>query len=529
MHTKISQKTRHWQGMASTYLLVAAWLYANISSLELLLKSFIQASSFNQVAIGFAIALVLVQVVRHRQEIENFASLHVSTTPVLRPYPLVLVLGSALSAIALQWLADIEYIGLLLFALGTYGLWGLFVAPKPWYKGLPVAILVACILPFSSPVSSGLGLPARIFTARAVEQMLSAWHVAAISSQDIIVLENGIAHVDSPCSGLKSLWTGTLFLLAVTWLEGRLLGARWLLVWATNLVLLISVNTVRVLLLVALVYVLKQPEIGAVLHLPLGLLGFICTCALTWAMLQRVPKRSDFRLRDTAEHPESIAAPAKQPKSIKSNQQLNHPKSILLVVFIIALALIAQLRPPPEKPLSIAALQWPQQIASDRISLTAAERGSFDNDRTATPEKRRFVFGNLSGSILLVSSTSWGTHHAPELCLVGNGFKVDRIERKQLAPDVLARWLSLQDGKLSATYWLQSSQQTTDDFFSRIWIDITRRQKTWVLVSVLFDSSYRSDNPEIGAFATTIHDVINHSFREANRGSGKNFSTFNHS
>ena len=45
----------------------------------------------------------------------------------------------------------------------------------------------------------------------------------------IIVLENGVAQVDVPCSGLKSLGTGTLFLLAATSMEDRKLGGRWLL------------------------------------------------------------------------------------------------------------------------------------------------------------------------------------------------------------------------------------------------------------------------------------------------------------
>lgn len=498
MRTKISQDTRRTQGMVSTCLLVSAWLYANISSLELLFESFIQASSFNLMLIGLAIALLLVQVVRDRVETRN-ASRQVSGTPVLRPYPLLLMVGSGVSAIALQWFVNIPHIALLLFALGTYGLCGLFLAPDLWRKSLPVAILIACILPFSSQVTSGLGLPARILTAHAVEQMLSAWQVAAISSQDIIVLENGVAHVDLPCSGLKSLWTGTLFLLAVTWLECRLVGVRWLLVWASNLFFMVSANTVRVLLLVVITHVLKQPQIATLLHVPLGLLGFICACAITWAMLQWVPKHSDFRFW-------------LPPLDTGGSQ---NGKSILLVAFVIALALIAQLRPPQEEPLSIASLHWPSQMVSERIPLTEGEQRTFDNYLTAAPEKLRFVLGNLSGSMLLVSSTSWGTHHSPELCLLLNGLKVDQIERKHLTPNVLARWLSLQDGKLSATYWLQSSQQTTDDFFSRVWSDITHRQKTWVLVSILFDSSYSPEEAEIRAFATTIHDVIDRSFQQA--------------
>jgi exosortase O len=417
----------------------------------------------------------------------------------MRTLPLLLMLGSTVCALALQWLIDIEQIRVIFFALGTYGLCGLFLQPDIWRKGLPTAALIAAILPFCAQFGTGLGFPVRVLTARVVEQMLSVWHIAAVSSYDIIVLENGIAHVDLPCSGLRSLWTGTLFLLAVTWLEGRQIEIRWLLVCGASLFLLVLSNIVRVLILVLITNVLQQPTSAQMLHLPLGLLGFICACGLTWVMLQTVPKHSS-----PAPTAPERAPPA--PPAIKLQA--------LLLVFIITLALIPQPHHPQEKPLSIASLNWPQQMVSERVPLTVAEQRFFDNTSAIVPEKRRFGLGELSGSILLVSSTSWASYHPPELCFVGSGLKVDRTQRKWLTPNVLARWLSLRDGKLSATYWFQSPEQTTDDFLSRLWSQVTRRQKNWVMVSVLFDSSKNPDSPKIRAFATTIHDVIDHSLNE---------------
>lgn len=491
MHASIRPDTPGWKGMVSTCLLVVAWLYVNIRSLEWLFQSFKQASHFNLMLISLALAVLLVQAVRQRRR------LVMSTTLMLRPYPLLLMLGSAVTAIALQWIVDIEQITVILFALGTYGLCGLFLQPSVWRLGLPAAALVACILPFCTQFGTGLGFPVRVLTARAVEQMLSAWHIAAVSSYDIIVLENGIAHVDLPCSGLRSLWTGTLFLLATTWLENRQIGTRWLLVYVSSLFLQVVANIVRVLVLVVITHVLKETIYAQMLHVPLGLLGFTCACGLTWAMLQSVPKHSSL--------------PPYLPTSLPSYSSASSSAQALLLVFVIALALIAQLRHPQKEPLSIASLRWPSQIVSERVSLTEAEQSFFDNTSTAVPEKRRFILGELSGSILLVPGTSWNSYHPPELCFVGSGLKVDRTERKWLTPNVIARWLSLQNGKLSATYWFQSPGQTTDDFLSRLWSQVTRRQKTWVMVSVLFDSSKSPDNPEIRAFATTIHDAIHHS------------------
>ncbi len=139
----------------------------------------------------------------------------------------------------------------------------------------------------------GLGYPARILTAHVVEMILAKFHIAALSSEDIIVLDTGIARVDLPCSGLKSLWVGTLLLLGATWIEGRRIGAGWLLVSITNLALLVLANIGRILTLVIVAIVLKQPTIAEILHIPLGVMGFVAVCFTTWGLLQRVPRYSD--------------------------------------------------------------------------------------------------------------------------------------------------------------------------------------------------------------------------------------------
>jgi exosortase O len=147
-------------------------------------------------------------------------------------------------------------------------------------------------------------------------------------------------------------------------------------------------------------------------------------------------------------------------------------------------------------------------MASEPVPLTQAEQRFFDNSANPIVQKQRFVLGNLSGSILTVTTASWHAHHPPELCFVGNGLKVERMERKHLTPEVQARWLSLQEGKLSAAYWFQSPKQTTDDFLSRIWSYLIYKNKTWVLVSILFDNSYTPESTEIQAFTATVHKAI---------------------
>ncbi len=486
-------------GRVSFYLLFAAWLYANISSLQWLFESLRQISLLNLVAIGCIAIAFLVRVVssRRRAGWETYAYL-LTNTPVLRLYPLLLMVGSAISAIALRWWLDIEQLTILLFLLGTYGLFGLVIAPAIWRKGFPLVSLIACLIAFSSQVGIGLGLPTRVLTAHAVEHLLSSWQIAAISSYDIIILENGIAQVDLPCSGLKSLGTGTLFLFAATWLESRKIGIRWLLVCLTNCFLLLCTNTIRVLLLVLITYVLKQPQFAQILHIPLGLMGLGCACGLSWLMLQTVPKQEETRK-------------VRQPEELeKLSSSTSIPAQALLLAFILALAPINQLyHPPIASPISLSGLQWPEQMVAEPIKLSPSEQRFFSNNPKIASEKIRFELGNMSGSILVVANTTWRTYHPPEVCLLGTGLKVEQMEPKRLTSDVKARWLSLSKGKYSATYWFQSPTETTDDFLSRLWSEVTHHQKNWVLISVLFDGAMNPESSEIQKFTTLVHDAIN--------------------
>ena len=126
MRASIRPDTFAWKGMVSTCLLVATWLCVNIPSLQWLFHSFKQASHFNLILISKRDRRLAGASIRnHRVEIY--------TTLTLRPYPLLLMLGAAVSAIALQWLVDIEQITVILFVLGTYGLCGLFIQPTIWH------------------------------------------------------------------------------------------------------------------------------------------------------------------------------------------------------------------------------------------------------------------------------------------------------------------------------------------------------------------------------------------------------------
>ena len=477
------------QHQIQALLLISAWLLGNVWTYQWFIETLSAGKYLNLILLTIVCIALAVNLIQN-----NFFSSQ-SFELRFRTQPFLLMIGGEIGAIILKWSLNIPQLTLLCFILGSYGLIGLFVSTSAWRKGLTLAVVCACVVPFLVAFNSGLGFPVRVITAHAVAQALSDFHLSAVSSHDIIVMENGVAQVDLPRSGMKSLWTGTVFFLGATWLESRQLGWRWLLVAIANLLFLITANIVRVFILVAAIEVLQQQQIADVIHLPLGIVGFIVASIFTWILLQKVPQTNSEL---------AIA------KFGGQRSDRFHPNWIIIVV--IALGIIGQFQPFSGDRIALGAIDLPAAIATESLALTPAEANFFDNPANPVVQKLRFKSGELGGSMLLVASDTWQSHHPPELCFMGNGFKVDSMDSTVIDDSINARWLSLQDGKLSAAYWFQSQDSTTDDFVMRIWDHLAQRHKTWVLVSVLFDDAESPDNLAIKNFSSTIYQTIDRNY-----------------
>jgi exosortase O len=477
---------------AGTIVLLLSWLLLNRMTLGWLVQTVQDLSLFNQVILLAGVALLLIQGVRQRQQF------HFSAVPVFRWSPLLLLLGSAISMLAAEWLLMLDQLPIVFALLGTYGLLGLFLESAVWRKGLPLGAAIALILPFGVQYSTGLGFPARILTAHLVEFLLKIWHVAALSSEDIIVLDTGIAQVDLPCSGLKSLWAGTLFLLAATWLERRRFGLRWLAVFVVNLALLAIANVARVLTLVLVAHVWHQPAIADILHVPMGVITFVAACGVTLFLLRWVPRSGAAAQSDRAQ------------ANVPSNAKL----PFLLAVCLLAFTLMPH-PPAPAAPPDVTKLQWAIAAQTQTIPLTPTEQTFFANYPGVVVHKQRFAYQGLTGSVLLVSSPSLQVHHAPELCLISSGFSLDRMAPQQFAAGLLARWLSLNDGQQTAVYWFQAPHQTTGDFLTRFWQEASRHESSWTLVSILLDQFHQPDEPTLQVLVTDIYRSLGQILQKA--------------
>jgi exosortase O len=474
--------------VAGTAAIVGSWLYFNHVPLQWLATSILDVSPFNGVMLVAGLLLLAFLGWRYRRSIE--------LAPGLNRLPLVLMLGCGAGSIATQWLVSLTQLPVGLFLLGSYGLLGLWLAPSVWRRGLPVGIAIACLLPFGVQFSTGVGAPARILTAHIVEWILHQWQISAISAGDVIVLDTGVAYVDLPCSGLKSMWTGTLFLLAATWLEGRQIGLRWLVIGLINLGLLAIVNTGRVLILTLLVHVFHQSAWAEILHVPLGLIGFVMASLLTWGLLRLVPNKA-------------AQSKASERQQIDRVAGLNWRSLVGLAGLLLVLANVPM--PQPDRAVAamdLSRLQWAESMQTQTLALNAYERKFFASYPGVTTRKQHFQYGDLTGTSVIVASPTWQAHHAPELCLTAIGHKIEPVIQRVITPEVTARWLSLDDGKLSAIYWFQSATRTTDDFMSRFWDDVFRRESRWTMVSAVFDRSDSPDAPTVKAFIKQTYDAI---------------------
>ena len=430
----------------------------------------------NQIVLVAVLALVILQVRK--------GSLHPrpDTLPHLYPPAIILALGGAILFLLGERYLDINTLSATLFGLASYGLLGLWVNPPIWRAGLPAALLLVGALPFGEHMDTFIGYPLRIATARLISQGLATVGVPNLGVDTILIFENGISQVDSPCSGIKSLWTGALFLLAATWIERRPLNRRWLLEALTFFGLLLVANLFRVALLVLIGQIAGWRLMAQMLHVPLGVIGFVAACGaalvmLRWAGSQAIASDND--------PPEEAPASLAQPTWLGPT----------LVLGLFGLALLYT--PHPQTAAAATPITWtfPQELYASNWPLTQRQLDwltSAGTEGSVVASRWRFEFEELRGSMLFVTSNTWRAQHRPERCFTVYGLEIQQSLPIMAGEDFPLRWLILGQGNnqamYSAAYWLQSSDRITEDYAARIWDDLNPQPQPWVLVTVLFDS-----------------------------------------
>lgn len=415
--------------------------------------------------------------------------------PRLYLLPLLLALGGSFGYLIVERVLDINTLSAVLFGAASYGLLGLYLTPSSWRQGLPAALLLIGVLPFAEHMQTFLGFPMRIVTAELVRQVFAWVGITSAGVDTILVLENGVAQIDSPCSGVKSLWTGAMFLLAATWLDRRVVNARWLVVALLFAALLFASNLLRVAALVVSAHVLNLPVLAEMLHVPLGVLGFIGACAAAVVLLRHCHAAPvHFILDDkTAPAPARYLAP------------------VLLSGIVIMGIFYA---PRPQTGLTHHAPAWnfPAALQITPLPLKPDESAWLTRDGAESAARFRFTYQGISGVMILVPSKTWRAHHSPERCFQVYGLTTDESHAQLLAENFPVRAVTLRDPKssarLNAAYWFQSRTRTTDDYGTRIWADTAGTPERWVLVSILFDAPVQANDARVTALYQALHRAI---------------------
>jgi exosortase O len=461
----------------------------------------------NQLVLVGVIVLIAVQMRKGRLRPRFDAA------PQLSCPALILALGGSALYLIVERFLDVNTISASLFGLASYGLLSLWMQPQRWRQGLPAALLLIGTLPFGEHMQTFIGYPMRILTAAIVRDGLAAAGVSSIGIDTILVLENGVSQVDLPCSGVKSLWTGMLFLIAATWIERRPLNIRWLLTALVFASLLFTANLARVGVLVVVGQMAGWRLVAEMLHVPLGVLGFVAACAAATALL-RLQRPIAQDAWDAHEFCPTGA------QGLPPSDALPEPARPVWLAPVLAVAILAMAlayTPRPQTGLAQPPPTWEfaAGLITEPVPLKPDEIEWMTRDGAESADRRRFEWRGITGSMILVTSMTWRAHHRPERCFEVYGLSLEDSRTHLVNPDFPLRFVSLGNGDghvlLSATYWFQSADRTTDDYATRIWADLAPERERWVLVTILFDGVHDPHAADIQAFYIALHDTVAHS------------------
>lgn len=342
-----------------------------------------------------------------------------------------------------------------------------------WQKGLLMAALAALAIPFALVPGTGAGFYLRLMTADAAAGLLALLGHASLGAHDVLIFDNGIAQVDLPCSGLKSLFTGTGFFLALSLIWRRNVSVKWCVAYGVFIALLLTANTVRVTLLIWISEIMQARDLAETVHTPLGLVLFVLVCIAGIVMLRVSPA---------------------YPAANVVKPRMDKPYTWVFSAFaILGLGLVAMNKPAPITENQIA-IMLPSGIESERVSLTPTERRFFAARERTDARKWMFSYKGLSGSMLVVRSSAANGLHAPEVCLLGNGISVQSMESRPITlGSGTYRWLTVDEGRRNALYWMQNGDVITDDFRTRLTKYAFENRREWTMVTLLLDPRHNAD------------------------------------
>ena len=329
-------------------------------------------------------------------------------------------------------------------------------------------MLVALVLPFGVATYSGLGFVLRVFSTDVAAQFLQLLGYSFLSAHDVLIFENSVAQVDAPCSGLKSIFTGSAFFLAASMVLRREVSRRWIAIFGAFLFLVLAANIFRIVLLVVVAQGLNQPDFAAQLHVPLGLVLFMGCCIAAMALLAPLPMRSL--------------------KSESTAIDVSRHGPVGFVFVPVAMAVLSILAMPFRGPaVQALPIDAPPGMSLTAQDLTVAEKQFYATQPGTAARKWRFQTSDFGGALLVVRSSAVTGMHAPEVCFSANGYVVHDMSTILMGPERPIRTLHVGAHRQQAFYWMQSRATVTDSFLDRFNRYVFAAENDWIMVTILLD------------------------------------------
>lgn len=446
-----------WPGpWASRWVLLVAWAIANESALRWMFLSLAQPAHLVQRAVLMGLAAWGLWECSTR-----------APAPRVHAHALPLVLSSVAFAAIARLGTDVRFVQAAAALMMLGALSACFVDARTGRQRLVwLAVLLLC-LPVQTHVDAHVGLPLRLWTAQAVAPLLQALGVPNVSMESIIVTENGVADVASACSGVRTLWYA-----AALWLCARLAWPhaplwRWLLAGVLAAAAAVGFNALRVAALVLALHHQASPLLADMAHASLGLLALALVAAIQLLLCRGQSSR--------------LLPP------VASSPAPSWRRQMLLAACVASVALLpAPTRRAPE-PAPLQALAWPAEFRTQQVPLSPLERDLVLGRHATVAEKHRFDRLGVRGSLLVVQSGDWRAHHAPELCLLAQGARVEKLVRLG-TPQGEFRAMTMQSGTQTALTWFQSGARVVPDLGARLWSQLLRPGEHWSLVTLVVDT-----------------------------------------
>ena len=385
--------------------------------------------------------------------------------------------------LATEKFIDADMVSCLFLGLAIYGFTGFVFETNKWKSSFPLVLLFIVCLPFSYHIETFLGFPLRVISAKIAKTFLAIVGLQVQSTETILHLENSFAHIDLPCSGIKSLWSITLLSIILSLIEKFKINTAWVVSLAIGWLLVVAANIFRIIMLVLLSNATLPKLVMDSIHSPLGLVGFLAACCISYFAFMSICRRYE---------PVKTVLP----------QHFNR-KSAIFVTLVLTLAIsINELYLPAAR---AGIVPRSAENTGRSLDLTSQEKDFFLRNGVISYQKSRFDISGFTGTAFLVLSKSWRGHHHPEQCLQGQGHTVALSRTLVIRDDLPVRDIRIEHSPNEVVYWFQSATDSTDDYSSRIWSGLLHPDTPYVMVCLYIDGSREIESPDLNKLITDFH------------------------